>query len=223
MVLWLLLLGAAGVGIARMFDAPRAVQFGIALGSFGMAAMIWVVQPEARPSANAFQALVQLAFVVLLIASYVILFRRLKPGHKTTEKPTGFVLIDEDAVLAQDLDAKIAEDAAFQGIPWSKESFSVALRDDDRRIIGGGQVLLIMGLAEVRRLWVDADHRGKGVGRELIEKLEVEARQRGATRLILSSFDFQAEPFYAKMGYKPQSTVPYPAGPKRTLYTKDLE
>ena len=63
------------------------------------------------------------------------------------------------------------------------------------------------GYAHVEVLWVSEPLRGKGVGRRLLEAAEAEARSRGCTSIVLSSHEFQAPRFYAKLGYRPVGTT----------------
>ncbi|WP_252178278.1 GNAT family N-acetyltransferase [Endozoicomonas sp. 4G] len=56
----------------------------------------------------------------------------------------------------------------------------------------------------VEYLWVDETEKGKGLGSELLLKLESHARQQGCHSSMLQTASFQAEPFYKKHGYKTQ-------------------
>ena len=53
----------------------------------------------------------------------------------------------------------------------------------------------------VRHLWVHADFRRGGLGRELLTSAETEAKQRGCVGVELDTFSFQARGFYGRMGY----------------------
>ena len=57
---------------------------------------------------------------------------------------------------------------------------------------------------EVRRLWVDPGWRGRGVGRDLMTRLEHAARDMGMTVLRLATGDRQPEAvsLYAAMGWE---------------------
>ena len=59
------------------------------------------------------------------------------------------------------------------------------------------------GTAELHRLYVRPDMRGKGLAKQLTERMEVLARKRGATRMTLwSDIRFtKAHALYAKLGY----------------------
>ena len=50
-------------------------------------------------------------------------------------------------------------------------------------------------------IWVDADYRNKGIGQYLVTSAEQKAKDKGIKRARLCTFDFQALPFYEKLGY----------------------
>ena len=50
--------------------------------------------------------------------------------------------------------------------------------------------------------WVRADQRGTGVGSQLINRFEQAAAERGARRVFVTSFTFQAPEFYRRLGYE---------------------
>lgn len=80
----------------------------------------------------------------------------------------------------------------------------------------GGQI--VAGLAGetycgwlfVKYLWVSDGLRGRGVGRELMAKAEVRARERGCHSAWLGTFSFQAPKFYEKLGYEEFGRLDYP-------------
>jgi ribosomal protein S18 acetylase RimI-like enzyme len=57
--------------------------------------------------------------------------------------------------------------------------------------------------AELKRIWTDAHHRRRGLGRALVTHLESEIADRGYTRVYLTTGDRQPEAvaLYASMGY----------------------
>ncbi|MBB6098019.1 GNAT superfamily N-acetyltransferase [Deinobacterium chartae] len=73
---------------------------------------------------------------------------------------------------------------------------------------------------QVRRAWLDIDFfwvtdalRGGGVGRALLRDLEGRARAVGARYARLTTFDFQARPFYERQGYSVYGILEdYPPG-----------
>lgn len=106
--------------------------------------------------------------------------------------------------------------------PWDRRTFTLVLRAQGGRLIGGAHAILNMGLVEVRGLWVDPARRGEGLGRSLLAALEREAAARGVTRVALDTYDWQARGFYEKLGYRVFGTLRYPAGPRRFYMEKDL-
>jgi GNAT superfamily N-acetyltransferase len=73
--------------------------------------------------------------------------------------------------------------------------------------------------AEVRRVAVADDARGRGVGRALMEAVEHAARRRGITLLWLTTHDASdAASFYESIGYVRMGTMPsYSANPDGEL------
>ncbi|MGI5338405.1 GNAT family N-acetyltransferase [Streptomyces sp. CA-181903] len=63
-------------------------------------------------------------------------------------------------------------------------------------------------------LWVDARHRGTGLGGRLVAAAEESARRRhGCVGSRVQTWDFQAPDFYRKQGYRVVATVEdYPPG-----------
>jgi GNAT superfamily N-acetyltransferase len=74
-------------------------------------------------------------------------------------------------------------------------AFLVARRGDAAGPVLGGVGLRIVdpGVGEVRRLWVDPDQRGLGIGRRLMGALEDAARALGLTKLHLVTGGRQPE------------------------------
>jgi len=73
----------------------------------------------------------------------------------------------------------------------------------DGRPAGCGGVAFADGLAEVKRMYVRPDARGRGVARAMLARLEDEARGRGVTRLVLETGDVQhaAIRLYERAGF----------------------
>jgi N-acetylglutamate synthase-like GNAT family acetyltransferase len=58
------------------------------------------------------------------------------------------------------------------------------------------------GICELRQVWVHEDWRGHGLGEKLMHRAVEEARQRGCAHVFLTTYDFQAPDFYAKLGFQ---------------------
>ncbi|MER3386368.1 amino-acid N-acetyltransferase [Microcella pacifica] len=81
----------------------------------------------------------------------------------------------------------------------SVQEFSVAVDDDDGEVIGCGALhVLWEDLGEVRTLAVQERWRGTGVGHEIYERLEQQARELGLRRLFCLTFETE---FFGRHGF----------------------
>ena len=89
-------------------------------------------------------------------------------------------------------------DARFTPLP-----LHLFVLDGDGALVGGltGRTHSLRAWLEISTLWVDEAHRGRGIGRELMERAEEEAYRRGCLYARLSTSTFQAPGFYEKLGY----------------------
>ncbi len=71
-------------------------------------------------------------------------------------------------------------------------------------LVGCGGVALLDGFAEVKRMYVRAGARGRGIADALLARLEAEARAAGRTLLRLETGDQQhaAMRFYERAGFR---------------------
>jgi GNAT superfamily N-acetyltransferase len=100
---------------------------------------------------------------------------------------------------------------------------SVRITDAEGGLLGGLTGWTWGGVAGVSMVWVRDDQRGRGLGARLMAAAEAEARARGCTRVILSSFTFQAPGFYMGLGYTETGRWPgFPAGAEDVHFTKRL-
>ena len=75
----------------------------------------------------------------------------------------------------------------------------------------------------VAKLWVDERGRGKGIGTQLLTAAEELARSRGCTDASLDTFEYQARPFYEKLGYELFGTLDgFPPGYRQFYLRKRL-
>ena len=98
------------------------------------------------------------------------------------------VFVDEQSVPAEiELDEYDAE-----------ATHAIAL--EDGQAIGTGRVVISDGVARIGRMAVDLPHRRRGVGGLLLRFLEEEARDQGATEIVLHAQEY-VKAFYAAHGY----------------------
>jgi GNAT superfamily N-acetyltransferase len=81
--------------------------------------------------------------------------------------------------------------------------FAVLVRDPETNEISGGLYGVDgYGWAFVKYLALPEKYRGQGLGSQLMAAAEEIARSRGYIGIWLDTFEFQARPFYEKMGYE---------------------
>ena len=138
------------------------------------------------------------------------------------DAPVSLALIGQ---LNAELSATYPEDGAnhFQldldEVTPGRGAFVVLYRDEQPA--GCGAVRrLDAGTAELKRMFVDAAQRGRGLGRALLETLEAEARALGVSRLVLETgtrqlqavalyeaAGFQAIPLYGEYVTSPETSL----------------
>ena len=79
----------------------------------------------------------------------------------------------------------------------------ISLLDRTGAVLGGliGRTHTIPQWLEISIIWVDEPLRQRGLGRQLMEEAEHEARQRSCHYARVATSDFQAPAFYQKLGY----------------------
>lgn len=110
-----------------------------------------------------------------------------------------------DAELSQlySPDQRFGPNLKSEHVEHGRGTFLVA-RDSGGRAVGCGAIrLLDAGTVEVKRMYVVPEHRGAGVGRAVLERLEEAARELGATRAVLETGVHQqaAIDLYRRAGY----------------------
>ncbi len=118
----------------------------------------------------------------------------------------------EPADIALLEDKVIAAAVAVTGQADVRE-LAVWLRDDNDCLRAGVSGWTWGRCCELQYLWVDEPLTGRGLGRQLMEAAEEEARRRGCVQVVLFTFDAQAAAWYPRLGYSLVGTVEgYPTG-----------
>lgn len=100
---------------------------------------------------------------------------------------------------------------------------AVLLKDDSGQTIGGLWGRTSFGWLFVELLFVPAALRGSGFGTRLLEAAEHAARARHCHAAWLDTYDFQAVPFYERLGYREFGRLEdYPREHTRHFLRKDL-
>ncbi len=109
---------------------------------------------------------------------------------------------EADAALDQQLsDALDAHNARAVPGPGAVE-LTVSSYDGSGALLGGLSGWTWQEAAGIGMTWVHADQRGTGLGAKLLHDFEEAARTRGARRVFVTSFTFQAPGFYERHGYR---------------------
>ena len=83
-----------------------------------------------------------------------------------------------------------------------RPDFAVLVRHPETRAVEGGLFgEESFGWAFIRYLVVPEAYRGQGIGSRLMAEAEKIARARGYVGIWLDTYEFQARPFYEKLGY----------------------
>lgn len=80
--------------------------------------------------------------------------------------------------------------------------FSKVALSETNDIIGGICGWTWASACEIVFFWVDRSARHKGIGKELLQSAEEEAKKRDCSTILVRSFSFQAPGFYVKFGYR---------------------
>jgi N-acetylglutamate synthase-like GNAT family acetyltransferase len=104
------------------------------------------------------------------------------------------------------------------------EGLAFVIRDASDRIIGAAAGYSWAGIAELRQMWIAESLRGRGHARTLIGAFIDEAKGRGAKRIWVASYDFQAPGLYEKMGFTRMAELEgWPEGHTNVFLCKVLE
>lgn len=111
--------------------------------------------------------------------------------------------------------------AATGHADWKALGFVV--RDSAANVIGLAYGSSWAGVAELKQVWVDQSHRGRGQARALLEAFIAESLKRGVHRIFVASYDFQAPAMYEKFGFKRVAEFAgWPEGHTNVLLCKEF-
>ena len=80
--------------------------------------------------------------------------------------------------------------------------FAFFIKDGSKAILAGVKGVSLYGCLYVDMLWVAPDIRHRGLGSQLIDACEKLGRERHCTFVSLTTMDWEALPFYQKLGYE---------------------
>lgn len=105
-----------------------------------------------------------------------------------------------------------------------RQPLTVLIKDPiTAQIVGGITGKTTLGMAFLDLFHLPEHLRGSGLGSELLQAFENEARRRGCRHAVLYTLSFQAPGFYEKHGWVKFGEVPCePAGSRRVFLSKPL-
>ncbi len=103
------------------------------------------------------------------------------------------------------------------------EPLNLYVEDDSGQVMAGLVAETFGNWLEIEYLFVKEDLRGQGIGSQLLQQAESEAKKRNCRFAFVNTYQFQAPAFYQKHGYKEVFTMKnYPYTGQRHYYQKEL-
>ncbi|KXU14739.1 Acetyltransferase [Streptococcus infantis] len=103
------------------------------------------------------------------------------------------------------------------------EPLNIYVEDDSSEIMARLVAETFGNWLEIEYLFVNEELRGQGIGSQLLQRAESEAKKRNCRFAFVNTYQFQAPAFYQKHGYKEVFTLKdYPYTGQRYYYQKDL-
>jgi GNAT superfamily N-acetyltransferase len=135
-----------------------------------------------------------------------------EPHHEFTPAETGWV---EERLYEFNRKATGRSDG---------EGLAFVIRGEGGRLIGIAAGYSWAGISELRQMWVDEAHRGRGYARALLGAFVEEARKRGVRRIWVASYDFQAPKMYEKFGFRRVAEFAgWPEGHTNVILCRDFD
>ncbi|WP_075232183.1 GNAT family N-acetyltransferase [Streptococcus sp. HMSC034E03] len=103
------------------------------------------------------------------------------------------------------------------------EPLNLYVEDDSGQVMAGLVAETFGNWLEIEYLFVKEDLRGQGIGSQLLQQAESEAKNRNCRFAFVNTYQFQAPDFYKRHGYKEVLRLQdYPYTGQRHYYQKDL-
>lgn len=103
------------------------------------------------------------------------------------------------------------------------EPLNLYIKDEQGQLLAGLVAETFGNWLEIEYLFVKDDLRGQGIGSQLLQRAESEAKNRNCRYVFVNTYQFQAPAFYQKHDYQEVFTLKdYPCTGQRHYYQKDL-
>lgn len=104
-----------------------------------------------------------------------------------------------------------------------REPLNIYVEDDSGQLMAGLVAETFGNWLEIEYLFVKEELRRQGIGTQLLQQAESEAKKRNCRFAFVNTYQFQAPAFYQKYGYKEVFTLKdYPYTGQRHYYQKEL-
>jgi 8-oxo-dGTP pyrophosphatase MutT (NUDIX family)/ribosomal protein S18 acetylase RimI-like enzyme len=143
----------------------------------------------------------------------------------TVDLPQGLRVSFEDQPSAEDCDAIGYALDAYNREFLGETGYSrmgVFVRNERGEIMAGLVGSTYAGWLYVADLWVHAELRRRGIGRELLAMAERRAVELGCHSVRLETLSFQAPEYYPRFGYRLYGALDYPPRHRRYSFWKPL-
>lgn len=105
----------------------------------------------------------------------------------------------------------------------NRQRICFVLQSPEGEAVGGVTGVVYWDWFSLDLMLIQEEFRGRGYGQQLLALAEEEAQKRGATKVHVDTFSFQAPGFYQKYGYEVFGQLEdFPAGHQRYYMKKDL-
>jgi GNAT superfamily N-acetyltransferase len=144
------------------------------------------------------------------------------PKAKTAQKDVEIVLSTDAPVAVRDVILKNIHEANVKALgPMDMQRLRLVLQGPDGTPLGG-----LWGRTSYRWLFIELlavpeSLRGRGLGTELMQRAEAEARRRGCMGAWLDTFSAESRRLYERCGFEVFGGIAdYPPGNTRVFMTK---
>lgn len=98
-------------------------------------------------------------------------------------------------------------------IPDFTEKEFTLISKESGEVTGQIHIIIRYGIAYIDSLLIGVEHRGKGLGKKLVDMAEVKAKENGAHKIWLETGStWSAKGFYEKLGYVIRTILPNDVG-----------
>ena len=111
-------------------------------------------------------------------------------------------IVDLNDEQVEDIDERLS-DFDQNHMPCKMNGrIQIGIEDNGKLIAGLDACITAFRILYVSTMFVDEDHRRKGLGTKLIHEMEKRAVEMGVNTIRLDTFNFQGKAFYQALGYE---------------------